>query len=211
MKRKKMKRNRFVIKKAGLIWSLLSILALSVSCQEKTNVRFHVKNQIIDRNIFLDYKAEKTVNNVYPDTLIELKDNITLLKVDRVKSDIGTGLFFLSNKNQILEYAVDNWSFVLDIYLVDIDKDGVDEVLTVWSDESVFYIKIYCQAKGIKMCFKSNDIGNPDLWNGNKVNISKDDVLIFYQEEDATHVKSQLVYNKQLNKFELKDLKRINP
>ncbi len=206
-----MKKNKVIIKKTGLIWSLFTILILSVSCQEETKLRFHIKNQSFDRDIVLDDKTEVTVNNIYPDTLINLKDDVTLFKVDRVKSDIGTGLFFLSKKNQILEYAVDNWSFILDIYLVDIDGDDVDEVLTIWSDESVFYIKIYCQDKGIQMCFKSDDIGNPDLWNGDKVSINKNDVLIFYQEEDATHVKSQLVFNKQLNKFELKDLKRINP
>ena len=206
-----MKINNVFIKKAGLIWSFLVVLTLSVSCQEETTLRFHIKDQSFDRDIvFDDNKPEKVVNDVYSDTLINLKDDITLLKVNRVKSDIGTGLFFLSGKNQILDYAIDNWSFTLDIYLVDIDGDGVDEILTIWSDESVFYIKIYCQDKGIKMCYKSDDIGNPELWNGNKVSITKDGVLIFYQEEDATHVKALLLFNKQLNKFELKDLKRIN-
>ena len=135
-----MKKTKLIIETTGLIWSLLTILILTVSCQEETKLRFHMKNQSFDRNIVLDNKTETIVNNVYPDTLIKLKDDITLFKVDRAKSDIGTGLFFLSKKNQILEYAVDNWSFILDIYLVDIDGDNVDEVLTIWSDESVFYI-----------------------------------------------------------------------
>lgn len=206
-----MKINKLFFKKIGLIWSLLTTLTLSVSCQEETKLRFHKRNQTFERNIVLDNKTEKVDNNVYPDALINLKDNITLLKVNRVKSGIGTGLFFLSERDQIIEYAVDNWSFVLDVYLVDFDRDGVDEVLTIWSDESVFYIKIYCQYKGINLCFKSDDIGNPELWNGNKISINKDDVLIFYQEEDATHVKAHLVFNKHLNEFVIKELERINP
>lgn len=198
-------------KEMGLICSLLLIITLSVSCQEKNKIRFHLDEQSVERKLNLGYKTKVSVSDVYPDTLIKLKDGITLFKIDRIESDIGVGLFFLSRHNQVLEFATDKWSFSLDIFLVDIDKDGIDEVLTLWSDESVFYIKVYCQKEEIKMCYKSNDIGNPGLWNGNKITISKDDVLIFYQEEDATHVKAQLVFNEQSDKFDLKKVKRINP
>jgi len=178
--------------------------------QGKTDISLHIQDQCIDRMIVLENKSGTSIKNVYADTLIKLSDDRTLFSIDRRKSDIGTGLLFLSKTYQIIEYEVDDWSFTLDIYKVDIDGDGVEEVLTIWSDESVFYIIVYSQVGGIKKCYKSDDIGNPDLWNGKKVSINNGKVTISYQKEDSTHVKARLLYNKQLKKFELKEIERVN-
>jgi hypothetical protein len=73
---------------------------------------------------------------------------------------------------------------------------GIEEIVSLWSDESVFDILIFKwdtrdKIEAIKI-FASTDLGNLNLWYGKQLEIVNGKLFIFYQSGKGEHLKANL-------------------
>ncbi len=212
-------RNSIVLLKLFGIIFLLSYGANCAPCKTVT-FKIHVNADVIEDKVQtcnldeLDEHFHQKVRAIFADTLIVFTEGNTeaiSYIIARPESDSSPGLLYLTKTGDM--YAVvgrfiDPWSPGQEVWAVDFDRKGFPEIVSVWSDEDMFYVKVDQWDLGgdskwrILEIYRTTGLGNANLWDGKHIEVSNDHVEIFFQNH-GKHWKSELVYDRNSEQISL--------
>ena len=175
--------------------------------QEVYNI--NINDTVIIHNKMSSYHGcDRHSYLVYADTIlccfIDNKSNLEYLayKIDSKNGNAPIGVFCIIKKDNV--YLIDSLLvkpyedlFKVEVAAFDFDNDGVKEIIISWSDESIHIIDVYKWTDiygniSIKRVYRLDNLGNADLWEGRYFEAIGDDFYLYYQIEDASHVKSKI-------------------
>ena len=186
--------------------------------QSSVEFRIHLQSLVIQYivehdSLDTDYR-DMMLRSLYPDTILVISSptdgpEVLCYKIDRRRSDSSTGFFVLKKDSagySVLGRYLDPASYDLKMYLVDFEEDHIPEVVSVWSDESVFFLTIHQvrvannEPKLLEV-FRTEDLGNPEIEGHQKLEIEKGRVRILYQNQDAEHKMFYVIFDKERGLF----------
>jgi hypothetical protein len=158
--------------------------------------------------------------HVFYDTVITIyereQQNIGLYKIDGKKSDVSGVLYFKEYKEQIeiIDFVYDpsGYDNIVDLLIYDVNKDGEFEVISLWSDEDMYSMRVNSINKNLTIddMYASPRLGNPYI-NRKRICLYKGEIyLLYYYNTGQIHKKAVLTYNKKDRTRELY-LKPLGP
>jgi len=202
-----------------LLWIFITLLPLSYTVgQYSLPYIIHIGNKVVINEgdyIKTPPPLETDTIHVYPDSiyfLYSMNDSTIILLKDR---GYVTGIFYLlfdGMHYKILNKAIDPHNiFNVNIYLHDINKDGNDEIITVWIHELEYFIRIdniNIDSIEVNNIFLSEDHDIPFL--PEMYSIEEDSFKIWHISDDGMANEQLLIdYDSTSKKIKLKPLKRV--
>lgn len=198
------------------------LLLIFVSCTHNSNKTFNIyfEQEIYTYTANFDSLNNECYNKilkVYADTFFVVKTGDELIfpyVVNHGKSVcsgiLGDLIYFVKGKNKdckIIGSFSDEYSYRIQIASFDFDNDYLPEIISFWSDESVFHLKVDKIIDGkIEEVYKTERLGNPEIWDYQHYEKTKNDLIIHYQTDDALHKKFKLVYDDKRKEFKREPL-----
>ncbi len=176
-----------------LIFTLLLLLLLSgfSYASSEYNIIIHLDDSDIEfkKRISEFHFSTPTELNIFPKEIYttQISDKkLYVIKADPKRSDTR-GLFFafqLNNNFKGLDYIYDTFGdTVREVILFDLDKDLIDEVITLWQGEESFSVRVDKFDSNLERMniYNSARLGNP-IFSGykRKMVIHKDTLLLLY-------------------------------
>jgi len=173
-----------------LLLSSLLLFGFSYTSREY-KIFIHLDDTVIEfiKRISGFHESTPTELHIYPKEIYTTQigdKKLYVIKADPKRSDTR-GLFFALQHNynfKGLDYIY--WPFedwVTEIILFDLDKDSIDEVITLWQGEEAFNIRVFKFDLNLERreIFYSSSLFNP-LFTGykRKMLIHKDTLFIIY-------------------------------
>ncbi len=183
------------MKKLIILTFTICILFNNSFADSKKEFILHIDDNKIafKKNVFEWAESGSEIYNLYVGKKIIQKINddfsILIIIIDAKKSD-ARGIIYLSGSKKgfkIIDYIYAIDDTIDDILLYDIDRDTKDEIITVWSGEDSYNIRVD-KVKDLKTniivenLYCSNQLGNPQYFNfDKKLCISNGNIYVLYE------------------------------
>ncbi len=169
---------------------LLSMVEVGVSAERTLVIHLDKKKIIMENDGSYYDDSLPNALNFYPDKKVNIKINdgsveIIVLSASH-KSDTG-GLFYIRKdhgRENVVNYAKVYGSSVLgDFFSYDVDKDGIEDIVSYWVDEYVYIVrvdKILNNGRKIVPIFNSRPFTIPYEYQGKLLSIGSKGLILTY-------------------------------